>query len=136
MRQKIALLRVLCAKIFPGPISVKDDSQKKLLSSFSERGCTRIFKGRCNPVIISVLLRDLGKSLFMFLLFLICSYLQIEYVFTDKTGTLTENNMEFVECCIEGHVYVPHVICNGQILHDCTGIDMIDSSPGGSGKVL
>uniref|UniRef100_A0A8B9J2C5 Phospholipid-transporting ATPase n=1 Tax=Amazona collaria TaxID=241587 RepID=A0A8B9J2C5_9PSIT len=43
---------------------------------------------------------------------------QIEYVFTDKTGTLTENNMEFVECCIEGHVYVPHVICNGQILHD------------------
>uniref|UniRef100_A0A8B9BPN7 Phospholipid-transporting ATPase n=1 Tax=Anser brachyrhynchus TaxID=132585 RepID=A0A8B9BPN7_9AVES len=59
---------------------------------------------------------------------------QIEYVFTDKTGTLTENNMEFVECCIEGHVYIPHVICNGQILHDCTGIDMIDSSPGGSGK--
>uniref|UniRef100_A0A8B9BPY3 Phospholipid-transporting ATPase n=1 Tax=Anser brachyrhynchus TaxID=132585 RepID=A0A8B9BPY3_9AVES len=38
---------------------------------------------------------------------------QIEYVFTDKTGTLTENNMEFVECCIEGHVYIPHVICNG-----------------------
>ncbi|XP_025035197.2 phospholipid-transporting ATPase IH isoform X4 [Pelodiscus sinensis] len=59
---------------------------------------------------------------------------QVEYVFTDKTGTLTENNMEFVECCIEGHVYIPHVICNGQILHDCTGIDMIDSSPGGSGK--
>uniref|UniRef100_A0A8C3M4R9 Phospholipid-transporting ATPase n=1 Tax=Chrysolophus pictus TaxID=9089 RepID=A0A8C3M4R9_CHRPC len=38
---------------------------------------------------------------------------QIEYVFTDKTGTLTENNMEFVECCIEGHVYIPHVICLG-----------------------
>uniref|UniRef100_A0A8C4XVD7 Phospholipid-transporting ATPase n=1 Tax=Falco tinnunculus TaxID=100819 RepID=A0A8C4XVD7_FALTI len=56
---------------------------------------------------------------------------QIEYVFTDKTGTLTENNMEFIECCIEGHVYVPHVICNGQVLHDSTGIDMIDSSPGG-----
>lgn len=60
---------------------------------------------------------------------------QVEYVFTDKTGTLTENNMEFIECCIEGHVYIPHVICNGQILHDCAGIDMIDSSPGGSGKV-
>uniref|UniRef100_A0A8C4Y6R0 Phospholipid-transporting ATPase n=1 Tax=Gopherus evgoodei TaxID=1825980 RepID=A0A8C4Y6R0_9SAUR len=59
---------------------------------------------------------------------------QVEYVFTDKTGTLTENNMEFIECCIEGHVYIPHVICNGQILRDCTGIDMIDSSPGGSGK--
>ncbi|XP_061482643.1 phospholipid-transporting ATPase IH isoform X3 [Rhineura floridana] len=59
---------------------------------------------------------------------------QVEYVFTDKTGTLTENNMEFIECCIEGHVYVPHIICNGQILNDCAGIDMIDSSPGGSGK--
>uniref|UniRef100_A0A670J9G6 Phospholipid-transporting ATPase n=1 Tax=Podarcis muralis TaxID=64176 RepID=A0A670J9G6_PODMU len=45
---------------------------------------------------------------------------QVEYVFTDKTGTLTENNMEFIECCIEGHVYVPHVICNGQILPDST----------------
>lgn len=59
---------------------------------------------------------------------------QVEYVFTDKTGTLTENNMEFIECCIEGHIYVPHVICNGQVLHDCAGIDMIDSSPGAGGK--
>uniref|UniRef100_A0A8C4VDN7 ATPase phospholipid transporting 11A n=1 Tax=Falco tinnunculus TaxID=100819 RepID=A0A8C4VDN7_FALTI len=49
---------------------------------------------------------------------------QIEYVFTDKTGTLTENNMEFIECCIEGHVYVPHVICNGQVLHDSTEIEI------------
>uniref|UniRef100_A0A669CH75 Phospholipid-transporting ATPase n=1 Tax=Oreochromis niloticus TaxID=8128 RepID=A0A669CH75_ORENI len=35
---------------------------------------------------------------------------QVEYVFTDKTGTLTENNMEFIECCVDGHVYVPHEI--------------------------
>uniref|UniRef100_A0A8D3ED62 Phospholipid-transporting ATPase n=1 Tax=Scophthalmus maximus TaxID=52904 RepID=A0A8D3ED62_SCOMX len=41
---------------------------------------------------------------------------QVEYVFTDKTGTLTENNMEFIECCVDGHVYVPHAICNGQEL--------------------
>ncbi|XP_051697675.2 phospholipid-transporting ATPase IH isoform X2 [Oryctolagus cuniculus] len=59
---------------------------------------------------------------------------QVEYVFTDKTGTLTENNMEFKECCIEGHVYVPHVICNGQVLPDSSGIDMIDSSPSVSGR--
>lgn len=62
-------------------------------------------------------------------------YLQVEYIFTDKTGTLTENNMEFKECCIEGHVYVPHVVCNGQVLPGSSGIDMIDSSPGVSGRV-
>uniref|UniRef100_A0A8C9QR57 Phospholipid-transporting ATPase n=1 Tax=Scleropages formosus TaxID=113540 RepID=A0A8C9QR57_SCLFO len=60
---------------------------------------------------------------------------QVEYIFTDKTGTLTENNMEFIECCVDGHVYVPHAICNGQILPGALGIDMIDSSPGPDGKV-
>lgn len=39
----------------------------------------------------------------------------MEYVFTDKTGTLTENNMEFIECCVDGHVYVADAICNGQV---------------------
>ncbi|KAG7254295.1 hypothetical protein CRUP_014076, partial [Coryphaenoides rupestris] len=58
-------------------------------------------------------------------------YVTVEYVFTDKTGTLTENNMEFVECCVDGTVYVPHAICNGQILSAASSIDMIDSSPGG-----
>lgn len=61
--------------------------------------------------------------------------LQVEYVFTDKTGTLTENNMEFKECCVEGHVYVPHAVCNGQVLPDASAIDMIDASPGTSGRV-
>ncbi|XP_032361860.1 probable phospholipid-transporting ATPase IH isoform X1 [Etheostoma spectabile] len=55
---------------------------------------------------------------------------QVEYVFTDKTGTLTENNMEFIECCVDGHVYVPHAICNGQVMPGATGMDMIDTSPG------
>ncbi|KAG9339493.1 hypothetical protein JZ751_023633 [Albula glossodonta] len=59
---------------------------------------------------------------------------QVEYVFTDKTGTLTENNMEFIECCVDGHIYVPHAICNGQILPGASGIDMIDSSPGPGGQ--
>ncbi|KAM6958530.1 phospholipid-transporting ATPase IH isoform 2-T2 [Tautogolabrus adspersus] len=54
---------------------------------------------------------------------------QVEYVFTDKTGTLTENNMEFIECCVDGHVYVPHIICNGQVMPGA-GMDMIDTSPG------
>lgn len=29
----------------------------------------------------------------------------MEYIFTDKTGTLTQNNMEFIECCIDGFQY-------------------------------
>ncbi len=60
---------------------------------------------------------------------------QVEYVFTDKTGTLTENNMEFIECCVDGNVYIPHAICNGQILSAASSIDMIDSSPGGYRRV-
>lgn len=61
--------------------------------------------------------------------------IQVEYVFTDKTGTLTENNMEFIECCVDGNVYIPHAICNGQILSAASSIDMIDSSPGGYRRV-
>ncbi|KAJ7310433.1 hypothetical protein JRQ81_007349 [Phrynocephalus forsythii] len=30
---------------------------------------------------------------------------QVEYVFSDKTGTLTENTMEFIECSIDGFKY-------------------------------
>lgn len=52
-------------------------------------------------------------------------HFQVEYVFTDKTGTLTENNMEFIECCVDGHVYVPHVICNGQVPVGVTSVSYI-----------
>lgn len=66
---------------------------------------------------------------------LLLSPSQVEYVFTDKTGTLTENNMEFIECCVDGNVYIPHAICNGQILSAASSIDMIDASPGGYRRV-
>ncbi|KAG7256622.1 LOW QUALITY PROTEIN: hypothetical protein CRUP_002884, partial [Coryphaenoides rupestris] len=60
---------------------------------------------------------------------------QVEYVFRDKTGTLTENNMEFIECCVDGHVYVAQAICNGQVIPGSDTMDMIDSSPGPQARV-
>lgn len=30
---------------------------------------------------------------------------RVEYIFTDKTGTLTSNNMVFKGCCIKGIMY-------------------------------
>uniref|UniRef100_A0A671N5Y7 Phospholipid-transporting ATPase n=1 Tax=Sinocyclocheilus anshuiensis TaxID=1608454 RepID=A0A671N5Y7_9TELE len=43
---------------------------------------------------------------------------QVEYVFTDKTGTLTENNMELRECCVDGHVYVLQIHFGPQYTFD------------------
>lgn len=57
---------------------------------------------------------------------LLCvSVFQVEYVFTDKTGTLTENEMQFRECSINGTKYRE---VNGKLLPE----GMTDDSPDGS----
>ncbi|XP_068599982.1 phospholipid-transporting ATPase IF [Brachionichthys hirsutus] len=50
---------------------------------------------------------------------------QVEYVFTDKTGTLTENEMHFRECSINGTKYRD---VNGKLVPE----GMTDDSPDGS----
>ncbi|KAM7387696.1 hypothetical protein PAMP_023917 [Pampus punctatissimus] len=50
---------------------------------------------------------------------------QVEYVFTDKTGTLTENEMQFRECSINGTKYRE---VNGKLIPE----GLSDDSPDGS----
>ena len=35
---------------------------------------------------------------------------RVEYIFTDKTGTLTSNNMVFRGCCIKGIMYTEELM--------------------------
>ncbi|XP_035996732.1 probable phospholipid-transporting ATPase IF isoform X2 [Fundulus heteroclitus] len=54
---------------------------------------------------------------------------QVEYVFTDKTGTLTENEMQFRECSING---VKYREMNGKLVPE----GMTEDSPDGSSPRL
>ncbi|XP_063772402.1 phospholipid-transporting ATPase IF isoform X2 [Pseudophryne corroboree] len=51
---------------------------------------------------------------------------QVEYVFTDKTGTLTENEMQFRECSVNGIKYQE---INGKLVPEGVTIDFPDGSP-------
>eukprot|EP00051_Salpingoeca_urceolata_P018251 m.255083 g.255083 ORF g.255083 m.255083 type:complete len:1504 (+) comp19155_c0_seq3:182-4693(+) len=52
---------------------------------------------------------------------------QIEYVFSDKTGTLTDNIMKFLQCIADGNVYeLPYVVLRTDVLHS----DVVDDING------
>ncbi|KAM6107225.1 phospholipid-transporting ATPase IK [Pterocles gutturalis] len=53
---------------------------------------------------------------------------QIEYIFSDKTGTLTQNVMSFKKCCVNGIIYAASP-SSRQALANC-------SLPGNSGEFL
>ncbi|XP_058803142.1 phospholipid-transporting ATPase ID isoform X4 [Phymastichus coffea] len=54
---------------------------------------------------------------------------QIQYIFSDKTGTLTQNIMTFNKCSVAGQ-------CYGDIIDEATGevIDLTDTGKAASGK--
>ncbi|XP_073531086.1 phospholipid-transporting ATPase IF isoform X4 [Phyllobates terribilis] len=50
---------------------------------------------------------------------------QVEYIFTDKTGTLTENEMQFRECSVNGLKYQE---INGKLVPEGVTIDYVDGA--------